>query len=329
MESLLDLSLQVTHWLQSNYPQMEPFFEATSVLGRVELYLIVLSLIYWCLDKRLGATLTYLVTFTLLFNSILKHAFRDPRPYWIDPSAGLAEDRNYGIPSGHAQIATVFYLTIAVWYRRAWIWILCLAMVFVMSLSRIYLGVHDIPDVVAGVILGVLTVVGYFLWERYASQRFKKRILGQRLLAAVVFPLLLAVIYAAILLLTDKPGDEVAWSSFIEQAERSSLLNVVSSVALLLGLGVGFTLEGSWVRFRIDGPFWKRGLRYGLGIAVAFVIAFGLERTFPEDPLWLNAVLEVARMLLLALWIAYYAPWTFVRLKLASADPEHEITLTL
>jgi membrane-associated phospholipid phosphatase len=329
MESSLDLSLQVTRWLQTNYPQMEPFFASVSTIGRVEVYLFVLSLIYWCLEKRLGATLTYLVTFTVLFNSILKQAFHDFRPYWIDPGVGLATDQNYGMPSGHAQIATVFYLTIAGWYRRAWLWIICLALIFVMSLSRIYLGVHDIPDVLAGIILGALTVAGYFLWERYASKRFKKRILGQRLLVAVVLPLLLAVIYAAILLLTDKPGDEVAWSSFVEEAERSSLLNVVSALGLLLGLGVGFTLERSWVRFQIESPFWKRGLRYGLGIIIAAAIAFGLERIVPEDPLWLNAVLEFARTLILALWIAYYAPWTFVRLKLATASPEPEITLTL
>ena len=149
MESMLDLSLQVTHWLQSNYPQMEPFFEAVSIIGRVELYLIVLSLVYWCLEKRLGTTLTYLVAFTVLFNSILKHAFRDPRPYWIDPGAGLGADQDYGMPSGHAQMAAVFYLTSAGWFRRAWLWIVCLAMVLVLSLSRIYLGVHDIPDVLA------------------------------------------------------------------------------------------------------------------------------------------------------------------------------------
>jgi membrane-associated phospholipid phosphatase len=329
MESLLDLSLQVTHWLQSNYPQAEPIFSAVSVIGRVEIYLIVLTLIYWCLEKRLGATLTYLLAITVLFNSILKHAIRDPRPYWFDPSAGLANDMDYGMPSGHAQIATVFYLTIATWFRRAWLWLLCLAMIFVMALSRVYLGVHDLPDVVAGVILGALTVAVYFLWQRYASQRFKKRILGQRLLAAVALPLLLGLGYAIILLLTDKPGEELAWSPFIEEAERKGLVNTVSTVGLLLGFGVGFTLEGSWVRFRVEGPVWKRGLRYGLGLTVALTIAFGLDRIIPEDPLWLHATLQFGRTLALALWIAYYAPWLFVRLKLADATPEPEINLTI
>jgi membrane-associated phospholipid phosphatase len=329
MESLLELSLQVTHWLQSNYPQAEPFFRTVSVAGRVEIYLVALTLIYWCLEKRLGTTLTYLLATTILLNGILKHAIRDPRPYWIDPSAGLANDLDYGMPSGHAQLAAVFYLTIAAWFRRAWLWILCLAMIFVMALSRVYLGVHDLPDVVAGILLGALTVAAYFLWERYASQRFNKRILGQRLLAAVALPLLLGLVYVVILLLTDIPGEEHAWSPFIEEAERTVLVNTVAAVGLLLGLGVGFTLEGSWVRFRVDGPLWKRGLRYGLGLVITLVIAFGLDRIMPEDPLWLNATLQFGRTLILALWIAYYAPWLFVRLRLANANPEPEITLTL
>jgi membrane-associated phospholipid phosphatase len=329
MESLLDLSLQVTHWLQSNYPQAEPIFSTVSIIGRVEIYLIVLTLIYWCLEKRLGATLTYLLAITVLFNSILKHAIRDPRPYWIDPGAGLSSAADYAMPSGHAQIAAVFYLTIAAWFRRTWLWLLCLAMVFLMALSRVYLGVHDIPDVVAGILLGALTVAAYFLWERYAAQKFRKRILGQRLLAAIAFPLLLVLVYVAILLLTDQPGGELVWSPFIEEAERTGIINVVSTVGLLLGFGVGFTLEGSWVRFQVDGPVWKRGLRYGLGIIVALAIAFGLARIIPDDPLWLHATLEFGRTLALALWIAYYAPWLFVRLKLADATPKPEINLTL
>ena len=329
MESLLELSLQVTHWLQSNYPQAEPYVRSVSMAGRVEFYLIALSLIYWCLEKRLGATLTYLLAITVLFNGILKHAFRDPRPYWIDPSAGLDDDVDYGMPSGHAQLATVFYLTIAAWFRRGWLWLLCLAMIFVMALSRVYLGVHDLPDVVVGVLLGALTVAAYFLWKRFAAQRFNNRILGQRLLAAVALPLLLGLAYAVILLLTDTPGEEHAWSAFIEEAEHTVLVNTVSAVGLLLGLGVGFTLERSWVRFRVEGPVWKRGLRYGLGLLTSLAIAFGLDRIIPEHPLWLDATLQFGRTLLLALWISYYAPWLFVRLRLADASPEPETSLTL
>ena len=59
------------------------------------------------------------------------------------------------------------------------------------------------------------------------------------------------------------------------------------------------------------------------------VIWLGLGAVFPDDPLWLAIPLRILRYFLATLWMSYYAPALFVRLRLAAASPESEIKLEL
>ena len=102
---------------------------------------------------------------------------------------------------------------------------------------------------------------------------------------------------------------------------------------LLFGLGIAFVFEGSRIRFLVDGPWWKRLLRYVLGMIVMVAIWRGLaiffEGIVPADSPWITMPLRFVRYFLLALWAGYYAPLVFVRLGLASARPEPEISLNV
>jgi membrane-associated phospholipid phosphatase len=329
MEPLTQFSLEATRWLQSTYPQFELVANILNLVGRFEFYLVVSTLILWCLNKRVGATLIYLLSLSSLLNLLLKHLLRSPRPLWIDSSLGLSEEVDYGLPSWHAQMATVFYLYLAIWIKRGWFWVLAIIMIFLMALSRIFLGVHTIADVAVGILIGVLLVLAYFLWQRYLAVDFNKRILGQRLLAVVSIPIIIGLVYIVALLIIGQPDRQVAWESFIDAAEVSSLENVARSFGALLGLGVGFILEASRVRFQVEGQIWKRGLRYILGLVVAVGLWLGLGLIIPSEPLLVVIPLVMLQQILLGLWISFYAPMVFVRLRLADASPKPEITLTM
>lgn len=328
MEPFNQFSLEVTKWLQENYSQLDPLFKAVSFAVRFDVYLALIPLVFWCLEKRLGRSLAYLITFSNMINEILKAAFRDPRPYWKDPSIGLHEEETFGFPSGHAQSATVLYIYLAAWFRKRWIWVLAVALVFLTCLSRVYLGVHDLEDVLAGVLVGILILLGVYLWSRFAADWFANRILGQKLLIALMVPFTLAAIYIIVILILGEPNYNVAWdSSRIDLGDRVARDNLARAFGGLIGLSVGFLLESSRVRFVVDGPVWKRALRYLVGIVVAFVLWAGPKLFLPEDPEWLDILLTVVRYLIISLWIAYYAPMTFVRLRLADASPVAESTI--
>jgi len=90
----------------------------------------------------------------MLLNVALKHIFRRARPSLEDPLLTLA---TYSFPSGHTAAATVFYGLLAcylvrrvrTWPARAAILAACVAMVMLVALSRMYLGVHYLSDVLA------------------------------------------------------------------------------------------------------------------------------------------------------------------------------------
>jgi membrane-associated phospholipid phosphatase len=328
MEPLLEVSLELSRWLQATYPQIELFMQFISDLGRFPFYLGVMTLLYWCLNKQMGMALAYALILSDTLNGVFKHLVRGTRPYWLDPTLAFSTEESYGIPSGHTQTAALFYIFLAAWLRRWWMWAFALTMVLLMVVSRIYLGVHFIHDAVAGVLLGLLILAGYFLWQRYGSARFRNRILGQRLLLVLTVPVLIAAIYGLGLWVIGAPDMSVAWAGHITNAEREGWEAGVANLALLLGVGVGLILEVSRVRFMVEGPIWQRFLRYVAGIFVAILIWFGLGQVFPRDPLWVALPLRFVRYLLLGLWAAYYAPMAFVAFGLAKARPEPEVGLT-
>lgn len=329
MDILDQFSVEVTRWLQDNYPQLQAFFRYVSQTGSSEFYMIILTVTYWCVHKRLGRALGYVLTLSYVLNAIVKHIVRDQRPFWDDPLLALVDEPSYGVPSGHAQTATVFYGLVAIFIGRAWAWLAALFLIFLMALSRVYLGVHDIEDVVAGIILGGAVLLGYALWNRYLAARFNNRILGQRLLIAVLVPIVLAIIYLGTLWLLEAPATTPDLDVLVEAAERRSWEDASAAFGLLLGLSIGYVMEISRVRFMVDGSVGRRAIRYVVGIIVALGLWLGLDSLIPDDPLELMVPLRVVSHVILALWISYYAPWVFVRLGLADARPEPEVTLTI
>ncbi len=146
---------------------------------------------------------------------------------------------------------------------------------------------------------------------------------------AFIVPIVFAILYTLVRLLIGPPDLTVAWAGFIPEAELEGIEGFTTAVSSLFGIGVGLILESSRVRFRADGVIWKRIVRYVLGLVGAVLIWGGLKAVFPSDPLWLAIPLRFIRYTLLTLWIAYYAPIVFVRLKLAEADPDPGIDLSI
>lgn len=99
-----------------------------------------------------------------LLNLQLKAYFARARP---DLAEALRHATGYAFPSGHAfGSAVVFgalaYLamrTIHRWPRRAAALALCFSLIVAIALSRVYLGVHWITDVGAGVAAGLIWIV--------------------------------------------------------------------------------------------------------------------------------------------------------------------------
>ena len=91
----------------------------------------------------------------------MKIIFKRPRP----SVEHLVEVSNYSFPSGHAMAITCLYALIICYiyrskpnYRNVLI-ILCVLVIILVNLSRVYLGVHYFSDVFAGSMLSLSLVL--------------------------------------------------------------------------------------------------------------------------------------------------------------------------
>ena len=159
-------------------PALDRLAYVISALGaEVLAVLMVVLLILFGWQRRWGAVVGLLVTVigAQMLNNVLKDWFHRTRPA---PLESLIPAQAFSFPSGHAMVAAAFYLFIGylAWQilkgRTRIIGAAFLVLIaLLIGLSRLYLGVHYLTDVVAGYIAGVawtdaVIIGGYLLARR-------------------------------------------------------------------------------------------------------------------------------------------------------------------
>jgi membrane-associated phospholipid phosphatase len=133
--------------------------------------LFMASYFVWKRSHYRLLAMTLIIPVGMLLAVMLKLAFHRSRPAWDDPILMI---ETFSFPSGHAMAATLLYGFLAAFGVRkaqAWRWrvLTVLAagtLVVLVGFSRLYLGVHYLSDVLAGIAAGsawlalCLTVVG-------------------------------------------------------------------------------------------------------------------------------------------------------------------------
>ncbi len=143
-------------------PAMASVFIVISMLGFQVLWAVVIVVAIYLARQRLWIHLiTWIVAWVggEALNQILKLIFHRPRPQFADP---LLTAANYSFPSGHAMSSAIMYGLLAYFVllgvknpaRRVAIIVGTIALVLLIGLSRIYLGVHYVSDVIAGYAAG-------------------------------------------------------------------------------------------------------------------------------------------------------------------------------
>ena len=137
---------------------------AISYLGAAT-FLILLCILFVLIfkDKKLALIIMINLSLVYLSNVLIKTIIARPRPGVLR----LVYETGYSFPSGHAMVDTGFYgLLIYIAYkkikkktkRNAAIISLGL-LIFLIGLSRIYLGAHYATDIIGGFIIGTLYLV--------------------------------------------------------------------------------------------------------------------------------------------------------------------------
>jgi membrane-associated phospholipid phosphatase len=303
LASLIPWGTGAILWVQSfRHPFFDALFQAATFLGEEEFYLIFLPFIYWCLNKQVGVGLAYISLFSPYLNSAVKLTFRLPRP--SDPRLVLLRtETSPSFPSNHAQGAVVNWGYLATRFGHKIFSIVAVVLVLLIAFSRIYVGVHFPQDVVAGLLIGLLLLVTYNWIVGTAQKRRFDLPLPIKLTLSAIAPLALLFVH---------PFD-------VDGTYPAEL--AATTMGTFLGMSIGFIMEREHVRFKVNGLWWKRGLRFILGMVLVVIFYLGLKVVFPEEVSHSVAIaLRMVRYSLVGFCTAFLAPWLFVATSLAERE---------
>lgn len=220
---------------------LTPVMKAITALGYTWFFFLILPLLYWIGEKNAATRIMASVVFSGLITFFLKDLFEDPRPpshLWL---AGESPT-SFGLPSGHTLMAIVFWFSVSLELKHKWFTRLAFLLVLLIPFSRLYLGVHDLEDIIGGAIAGIITLFIFRFALRAESPRGR-----------VKTAIILTVIAATVLALW--PAESPPGKSII-----------------MLGLFVGW-MAGYLLNF--SSPFFphpKRWMKLPVAIAGLFVL---------------------------------------------------------
>jgi len=295
------------------------FLHAISYSGTAYFYFFFTMLVYVAWDKRLAVRIAVLLLLTMAFNDLLKIFIKNPRPFIADgtykkkwavpPFEAKALALEYSTPSGHAMGSAAFCTYLFALIRNRFIRLGLVVLVVLIGVSRPYLGVHYVEDVLLGWTLGLLFGLIAIRYTERLANRWRK----------VPHGLQIAITVA---------GSAVVWLlavAFNGWHIDSQVGEVTINCGWLTGMVIACPLELRMVNFDPrSGTLAARLLRYALSIGIMTAVAVVLSAAFAPiavNTSILGSALDYLRMAAVSFAGMFFAPFIFCKFKLATAPP--------
>lgn len=279
-------------------PALDKAAQFITMMGEEMFVIGCILAIYWCVDKKRGMVISVNLIASLVCMSALKAIIRQPRPFTVlDSVQGkrIETATGYSFPSGHTTTAASFYSSVAFFFRKKGLSIICAVMILLVGLSRIYLGVHWPLDVAGGLFLGITmtAALSQALWKLLSDEA------KTRIFAVIVGSIALCAGLAMGILVDSGLADPISFTDFAK------------TMGYVGGAFMGFLLEEKVCRFGVDGDFREKFFRFLTGILSLILIRAGLKAVMPSMVFfsWLRYVIT-------GLWLFGFYPLIGVRLRL-------------
>lgn len=167
---LFEKSLKIEKKLYENSSDFQiSFFKIITNFGTQGLIIPLFAFVFLLFPLSKSYTFLSIIVLSSYFDNVLKIIYGSPRPYWVNPEIFRVCDGGFGNPSGHSFSSFSVYLsfwntiTDSDFFKKSPSGILLkiLLLIFFIGLcvtiviSRIYLSVHSINQIVFGATLGI------------------------------------------------------------------------------------------------------------------------------------------------------------------------------
>ena len=262
-------------------PFWDSFFQIVTMTGEESFYIIAAAIIFWCVNKKFGYKLGFALLTSTITNIILKDIINAARPIGVPGIRSLRVETATGqsFPSGHTQGATTFWISCIIKVRRKWIYIVGILAITLVSISRLYLGLHYPIDVIGGIVIGIICVIiSNYIFE-YAEKTKKTWVL-----MIIIVPTLIGMIF------------------FREKA-------YYTIAGTVLGFFIGYILETKYVKYDVRSSIFKQLIKLVFGLVILMTLKGMLKVILP-----LNIFFDFFRYVVIGLWITVGAPCIFKKL---------------
>ncbi|MDD3107393.1 MAG: phosphatase PAP2 family protein [Bacilli bacterium] len=247
-------------------PFIDGLLQVITVLGEQYVLIVVLAVVYFIFDKRAGQRIAYSIFTSLSFNGSIKGIVKYERPFVYDTSyepVRVETATGYSFPSGHTQNSSVTYTSLALQFKKKWLFWVVGIVIFLIGLSRVGLGVHYPKDVLFGWIFGIsIAFLGNYLHRKFENDP-KKQAFLYLITFAVFFPFVF-----------------IFWRKDFIDIEIYR--DFYTSYAMFAGFIAGSIWERKANDFTCKAPLGKRLLRLFGAIVCVMITQFGLDMVFPE-----------------------------------------------
>lgn len=279
MDALQNAMIEIIVFVQSvSNPFLDSFFQLITMIGEDTFFIIMVALVYWCINKDFGYKMGFAYLTSGVLNTVIKEILRVPRPIGHPRVRSLRVETagGYSFPSGHTQQTTVFWFSWMLRFRKRWLSIVGLILIALVGLSRIYLGVHTLLYVVGGIILG-------FTWVYASNWLFDWPVRKEKpaLLAVFVIPMLIGMY-------------------FFPTATYYKVSGTIS------GFWLGYMIEHKHIRYSVEGTFIRQAVKMTVGLAGLLAIRIFVKAILPEV-----LFSDFVRYGLMGLWMTVIAPLLF------------------
>ena len=205
----------------------------------------------------------------ILINQTLKMICRVPRPWVKDPNFTIVESAReaatgYSFPSGHTQSSVGLLGTVARMTTVKALRIATIVLAVLVPISRLYLGVHTLADVLVSSVIAVALVLLFY-------PLFVKAEENPKIIYFVLGTLVaLTVAYICYVSFWAFPKDVYLPENIhnLESARKNGATLIGASSALL----VCFAIDRKFVNFDTRAVWWVQIIKTVLGIGVVVAI---------------------------------------------------------